>query len=195
MKLSKLALVAVSGLFVAAACGGPAAAPTGSPAPTVGPVGTSSAVATSSAAPSATAGASQPGATETAGQTAGVCALLDLADVSAATGKQYTDASDDGFGQCLWNTTASGNTGDLIVGAVQAQQLAFIKSAFGAGGTDTTVSGHPAFWNPTEGLGSLWVDIGGGRLLVLSFPRSGELDASYKLLAQSLAETAVGNLP
>jgi hypothetical protein len=105
-----------------------------------------------------------------------------------------TSIKDDGFGQCMWNTTEVGNTGDLIYGALQAQQLSFIKSSFGTGGVDTTVSGHPAFWNPTEGLDSLWVDVGNGHLLVLSFPRSGELDPSYKAIAEALAATAIGNL-
>lgn len=195
MKLSRLALLAATGLLIVAACGGPAAAPTASPAPTLGPVGTSPAAPTATVAATASAGQSSPATTAPVGGAVDPCTLLTLTDVNAATGKQYVSAQNDGYGQCLWNTTTSGvNTGDLIYGAIQAQQLSFIKSSFGAGGKDAIVSGHAAFWNPTEGLDSIWVDIGDGRLLVLSFPRSGELDPSYEAIALSLAETALGNL-
>jgi hypothetical protein len=40
----------------------------------------------------------------------------------------------------------------------------------------------------------MWVDAGGGRLFVLSFPRSDDLDPSYLPIAQTLATTAVGRL-
>jgi hypothetical protein len=59
---------------------------------------------------------------------------------------------------------------------------------------DTTVAGHAAFWNPAQGLNSLWVDIGNGQLFVLSFPRSGDLDPSYKAIAESLATIAVSRM-
>jgi len=200
VNLLRLTFAAIVALAVLTACGGPAAAPTATPLKTPAPAGTSPAAATPTTAPTAT-GTSPAGATPTTPSASGSisgqvdpCTLLTLADVSAATGKTYTSIKDDGFGQCMWNTTEVGNTGDLIYGALQAQQLSFIKSSFGTGGVDTTVSGLPAFWNPTEGLDSLWVDVGNGHLLVLSFPRSGELDPSYKAIAESLAATAIGNL-
>jgi hypothetical protein len=199
VNLFRLTLAAIVALAVLTACGGPAAAPTTTPLKTPAPAATSPAAATPTT-PTAT-GTSPAGATPTTPTATGSisgqvdpCTLLTLADVSAATGKTYTSIKDDGFGQCMWNTTEVGNTGDLIYGALQAQQLSFIKSSFGTGGVDTTVSGHLAFWNPTEGLDSLWVDVGNGHLLVLSFPRSGELDPSYKAIAEALAATAIGNL-
>ena len=56
-----------------------------------------------------------------------------------------------------------------VVVAIQYLSLGYVKSSFGQGGSDASVSGHGAFWNPTSGLQSLWVDIGGGAMLVLSF--------------------------
>ncbi|MDQ3642854.1 MAG: DUF3558 domain-containing protein [Actinomycetota bacterium] len=101
----------------------------------------------------------------------------------------------DQFGQCYWNTDASPvNLGSLIVGTFQVQALSFIKSAFGAGGIDLTVDGRPAFWNPGGGIGSIWVDLGDGRLFTLSFPRSGDLDPSYQAIAVQLAEIALDNM-
>ncbi len=40
----------------------------------------------------------------------------------------------------------------------------------------------------------MWVDIGSGRLLVLTFPRSGDLPTAMNQVVQDLAETAVGNI-
>jgi hypothetical protein len=82
----------------------------------------------------------------------------------------------------------------MIIVAVQTEPLSYVKSSFGTGGVDATVNGHAAFWNPTLGLGSMWVDIGGGNLLVISFPRSSDLTAADQAIAQALAEVAVGNL-
>ena len=77
---------------------------------------------------------------------------------------------------------------------MQAEPISYVKGSFGAGGSDATVSGHEAFWNPTSGLQSMWVDIGNGNVLVLSFPRSTDLTAADQTAAQSLAEIAVGRM-
>ena len=72
--------------------------------------------------------------------------------------------------------------------------MSTITSMFATGGVAATVNGHAAFWNPLWGLQSMWVDIGGGNLLVLSFPRSSDLTAADQPIAQALAEAAVGRM-
>jgi len=126
-----------------------------------------------------------------------VCSLLTPAELNAATGTDdYAAGTLDSVGQCLWNTEGTvNNQGSLIVGYINPDvTLDFIKSTFGTGGVDATVNGHAAFYNPTQGLGSMWVDVGGGRVFVLSFPRSSDLNPSYTQIAQQLAEIAVGRI-
>ena len=185
----RVAAVGVFTLSLLIACGGTPAAPaTNSTTKTSAPVATV-------AAPSSVAATIAPGATippgatpASSGAAVGVCALLTPAEINAATGLTYLDGTLDLAGQCEWNTNASGaNSGDLIIAAIQTQDLAFTKSTFGTGGTDVTVAGHAGFYNPAQGLNSLWVDIGGGQLLILSFPRSGDLDPSYQAIAITLA--------
>jgi hypothetical protein len=53
-----------------------------------------------------------------------------------------------------------------------------------------TVSGHAGYWNPAQGLQSIWVDVG-GRLLVLSFDPVGP---ETQAIAQKLAEIAIGKM-
>jgi hypothetical protein len=190
---------AIAALFIAS-CGGTAATPTAAPRATTTPgAATSTAgtvVPTATAAP-VQAGTTVPTAPTTEGSSGAgdVCSLLTPADLATATGKTYLAGILDAAGQCNWNTDASGaNSGDLIIVAVQAEPLDFVKSSFGSGGVDATVAGHPAFWNPTLGLQSMWVDVGGGNLLVLSFPRSTDLTAADQQAAQALAEVAVGNM-
>ena len=110
-------------------------------------------------------------------------------------GETYVAGTLNSVDQCLWNIEgASSNTGSLIIGYFQAVDLNFIKSAFGEGGVDLTVAGHAAFYNPTEGLGSLWVDVGGGQAFILSFPRSGDLEPSAQAIMVQLAELALGRM-
>lgn len=182
-------LAAIS--MVLAACGA-SATPTTPPRATTNPAtGTTAPASAPAVAPSA-AVTSNPGSTAGAGD---LCSLLSPSDLKTATGKTYLAGTLDAAGQCNWNTDASGaNSGDLVILAVQAAPLSYIKSSFGSGGSDATVAGHAAFWNPTLGLQSMWVDIGGGNVLVLSFPSSTELTAADQTAAQSLAEIAVGNM-
>lgn len=183
MRLLKIFGVAASAVLLVGACsnGGPAATTVTTRTPV--PVG-----ATTSPTQAAVA-------TVPVGGTVDTCSLLTAAEVSAATGKTYTAGTLDPSAECLWNIPGeTANTGSLIIGYVQTVDLGYVKQAFGAGGSDATVGGHAAFWNPTQGLQSMWVDIGGGRVFVLSFPRSADLDSSYLPIAQALATTAVGRI-
>lgn len=191
MRIFKLAgMGAIAALFIAS-CGGTAATPTSAPKATAAP-----AAATATAAPVQAATTMPTAPTSVASSGSGdLCALLTPADLATATGKTYLPGTVDAAGQCNWNTDASGaNSGDLIILAVQAEPLSFVMSSFASGGVNATVAGHPAFWNPTLGLQSMWVDVGGGNLLVLSFPRSTELTAADQTAAQALATIAVGNM-
>ena len=125
-----------------------------------------------------------------------MCSLLTPDEINAATGKDnYAAGVEDSVGGCLWNLDGlSANQGDLIVANIQTLDLSFVKSSFGSGGSDATVNGLAAFWNPSAFLSSMWVDIGGGRLFVLSFPSSSDLAPSYTQIAQQLAEIAVGRI-
>lgn len=187
MHLPRLLVSALVAFAVVAACGGPTPATTNPPTITQPPAG---ATPTPGSNPT-------PAAVTTPAPVgnADVCSLLSPADLTAALGETYVAGTLDPVGQCLWNVEgALGNTGSLVVGAIQPQQLSFIKSAFFQGGVDVTVAGHAAFYNPTVGLGSLWVDLGNGNLFVLSFPQSDDLDPSYQAIAIQLAETALGNM-
>jgi hypothetical protein len=201
VRFFKLAAIgAVTVLFVAA-CGGAATSPTAAtktPAPAAVTVAPATAPAVAGTQPPAAATPPGPAGT-TGGAGAGLCSLLTPADLQTATGKTYLPGTLDIGGQCNWNTDDSGantgaSSGNLIILAEQAEPLDFVKSSFGSGGSDATVNGHAAFWNPTEGLQSMWVDIGGGNVLVLSFPRSSDLTAADQTIAQKLAEIAVGNM-
>ncbi|HEY0444328.1 MAG TPA: DUF3558 family protein, partial [Candidatus Limnocylindrales bacterium] len=148
--------------------------------------------ATTAGATTASAAASAAGALAASLAAVDTCALLPTKDINAATGLTFGAGAPDSAGQCTWRVGgASANNGDgQLVAAVQDQQLSFIKSTF-SGGTDMTVSGHAAYWNPAQGLQSLWVDIGGGRLLVLSFDPVGP---TTQAIAQKLAELAIAKL-
>jgi len=201
VRLSTLAGAGVIAIVLVAGCGGSATTPTSPAKATTGPVSATAAPASApgavaSPAPVATpAGGATPAASTTGGGTADLCSLLTPADLKTATGKTYLAGTLDAYGQCNWNTDATGvNSGDLVIAALQAEPLSFIKSSFGTGGTDATVGGHAAFWNPTLGLQSMWIDVGGGNLLVLSFPRSSDLTAADGTAAQALAEIAVSHM-
>src|SRR3954447_19070052 len=180
--------VAACSLFLLVACGGGNPA-TSAPSRTAAPGGTNAPVSANTAPVLSAATPATDGTTPAAGGTVDTCSLLTAAELSAATGKTYDAGKPDSVGQCLWNTGGkTANTGDLVILYVQPSDLSLIKSTFGAGGSDASVSGHAAFWNPSQGLGSMWVDLGGGKTLVLSFPRSEDLDASYLPIAQTIAE-------
>jgi hypothetical protein len=187
----KLAAVAALTIAALAACGGSTATPAaaGATTPAAAATAATSAAATTGAASSAaaTSAASQ-------GSTAALCSLLTAAELSAATGKKYEAGVPDGIGGCTWNVGKSqANSGDLITAGIQEAELAMIKGAF-PGGADATVAGHAAYWNGKEGLTTMWVDLGGGRLFTLGFPRSGDLGAADQAIAQALAELAVGKM-
>lgn len=188
-------------LLLVAACGGtststtsPAKATTGPIAATAPPASVPGAV-TTPASVATPAGAATPAASTTGGGSSDLCSLLSPADLKTATGKTYLAGTLDAYGQCNWNTDATGvNSGDLVLLAVQAVPMSYVTSSYASGGSAATVDGHAAFWNPTLGLQSMWVDIGNGNVLVLSFPRSSELTAADSTAAQALAEIAVSHM-
>ena len=143
--------------------------------------------------PPASAAAPTPQASGT-----NVCALLTTQDLVNVTRKAYQSGVHLSGDRCQWdgipNTTIVGGPGDLLIGELMTTDLATIKSTNGAGGKDVAVSGDAAFLNPTEGVASIWVDVGDGRVLVLTFPQSGELDSSYETALIELAEKAVAKL-
>ncbi len=185
--MNSLRLVAVVALaiFALGACGGSGTATTAAGSATAAPGG-----GTTTAAPSEAAATTAP---STSGSV-DVCGLLTAADLKTVTGKDYGDGVADPAGSgCGWNVGTSGvNQGDLVYAVVQDVGIDFVKTNF-TGGSDVTVSGHAGYWHPGQGLGSMWVDIG-GRVFVLSFPRSADLTAEDQAIAQKLAEIAVGKM-
>jgi hypothetical protein len=188
-----LKLAAAAALTIAAltACGGSTATPAGAGATTP------ASSATAAASVAATTGAASSAAATTAasqGPTLAMCSLLTAAEISAATGKTYEAGVSDGSEGCLWNVGKTKvNNGDLIGATTQHADLAAIKNAF-PGGADTTVAGKAGYWNGKQGLNSMWVDLGGGLLFTLTFPRSGDLGPADQAIAQALAELAVGKM-
>lgn len=175
-------------IIAIAACGSPAPAGTTAPGVTPAPIGATASPASVPTQATVTTPAPVGGAID-------VCSLLTGAEISAATGKSYGEGTLDPVGQCLWNTEGStGNTGSLVVGYINPAEFSFLKGMFMTGGTELTVGGHAAFYNPTEGLTSLWVDLGGARTFVLSFPQSNDLDPSYHAIAVQLAEIALSRM-
>jgi hypothetical protein len=184
-----IALVSVAIVAVAACSASGAATDAGAVATAAGPTAAPGGGTTATDAPT-DAAVTTPAP---AGDSIDVCGLLTAADLKTATGKDYGEGVADPAGGCAWNVGTSGvNQGDLVYAITQPQSLDFIKSAF-IGGSDVTVSGHAGYWHPGIGLGSMWVDIG-GRVFVLSFPRSAELTAEDQAAAQKLAEIAVGRM-
>ena len=195
MRFPKQAAVAAVAIAVFAACGGSSAPTTGAVGPT--PAGQATNAPTAAAAP--TAGAATPaapagGATlSPADWATKLCGLLTPADLKTATGDDYGAGVPDAYGLCTFEVGGgSTNTGKgQVVAAVQYLTLSYVKSSFGGGGSDASVSGHAAFWNPTSGLQSMWVDVGGGALLVLSFdPVTNDSQAA----AQAIATVIVGKM-
>jgi Protein of unknown function (DUF3558) len=186
----KLTALAALAIVVLAACSGSAATATGAPASNGAATNAASEAPASTTAPTVgpSVAAATPGASAAAVDT---CKLLSAADLKTATGKEYGDGVADDYGQCTWRVGgATVNNGDgQVVAAIQDASLDTIKSTF-EGGVDVTVSGHAAYWNPTAGLQSIWVDIG-GRGLVISFD---PVDADTQSVAVKVAEIAVAKL-
>ncbi len=190
MKSAKLAALAALAIFAVAACGGSSATPAGANATT--PPASSAAGASAAGATASPSGAAATSAASVAAP-ADLCTLLSAADISAATGKKYEAGFLDSVGTCNWNVGKNpGNSGNLIIASVMDQQLSLIKSTF-PGGSDATVGGHAAYWNGSQGLGSMWVDIG-GKVFILSFPRSSTLGPDDQAIAQKLAELAISKM-
>jgi hypothetical protein len=175
--------VATFAALALAACGGPAAAPTAR---------SSNAAATATpAAGTLTPASIAPPAGDPAAVAAQLCAAASANDVSSImhqpAGDEYGAGVPDPYGQCTWRVGgASANNGDgQLIAAFLASPLSFIKSSFGTGGVDVDVDGHAGFWNPGQGLQTLWTDVGDGRLLVLSFdPVTDTTKTSAQVLAR-----------
>jgi hypothetical protein len=197
MKSLKLVAVLALTILAVAACSGssaptiavtatatPAGAATSAPATAA--AATPAPAATATAAPAATPAASAPAA-----GAIDVCSLISPADLKTATGKDYGAGVLDSVGQCVWRVGgAKANNGEgQLVAFIQDQPLDAFKSAF-PGGVDLTANGHAAYWNPGQGLQSIWVDLG-GRTLVLSFD---PVDADTQAIALKLAEIAVAKI-
>jgi hypothetical protein len=169
-------------MLLLAACGG-GAAPTSA--------------GTSNATPGGGATSSAPAAAATAkgdtpARTVDACALISAADLKSATGRDFGSGILE-YGQCIWvSTDTRAQDYPMVVLFTGGPPLAMVKASF-PGGADATVRGKAAYWNPTEGLQSIWVDVG-GRTLVLSFPKSSGLGPNDKAIAQKLAEIAVSKM-
>ena len=204
MRSSKLVALAALAIVAVMACGGsgagatavvkPTAAPAGgaaTPAPTAAPTAAPAGAATTPA-PTAVPTAVPATAAAPAGA-ADPCALLTPADLKTVTGQDYGAGTYDGYSACVWDFPgANANTGNAIAASVPDQSLATIKGAF-PGGVDVTISGHAAYWNPVQGLQTIWVDLG-ARTLAVTFLSSRTLGPDDQVAAQKLAEIAVGKM-
>lgn len=193
MRSPKMAVAVAVVILIAAACGGSSAGSSGAGASApVPPQATTTTVAPTVAPTTAPSDATT--ATMSASQPAGaldLCGLLSAADLKTVTGADYGDGVLDDYGMCTWRVGgASVNNGDgQVVVAVQDVPLATFTGTF-PGGVDMTVSGQAGYWNPDQGLQSIWVDIG-GRTLVISFDPVGP---DTQAIAQKLAEIAIGKI-
>ena len=189
MRSPKMVVAVAVVILTAAACGGSSAGSSGAgastPVPSVAPTTAMAPTTAPNDATTATTSASQP-----AGSIA-LCGLLSAADLKTATGADYGNGKLDDYGMCTWRVgDAAVNNGDgQVVVAVQDVPLDMFKRTF-PGGVDLTVGGHAGYWNPDQGLQSVWVDIG-GRTLVISFDPVGP---DGQVIAQKVADIAVGNL-
>ena len=173
MQASKLMAAAVVSLFVVGACGGSGGTPTSAP------------VATTAGGGATTA---------PAGGTADPCTLLTQGDIKTATGVDYGASVADGYGHCRWfagTATVDEGKGMVTVSfASTGTTLGSIKSGPFAGGVDTTVSGHPAYWYSGDVQPGIWVDLGTSVLVVGINP----VPVGGQAMAQHLAELAVAKL-
>jgi hypothetical protein len=203
VKSSKLVILAAFAALAAAACGGSSSTPTaaGTTSAPAAATPTPAATAASTAAPAGgastpaptTAPTAAPATAAPAGGKVDPCTLLTPADLKTVTGKDYGTGIYDGYSACTWDFPgAKANTGNAIAASVPDQTLGTIKSAF-TGGVDLTVSGHAAYWNPDQGLQTIWVDLG-ARTLAVTFLSSRTLGPEDQVIAQKLAEIAVGRV-
>jgi hypothetical protein len=189
----KMVVAVAVAILSVAACGGSGAASNGAASASV-----PSGAVTTTVAPTATTGAPTTASSDAASTTASpaggavdLCGLLSAADLKTATGGDYGEGKLDDYGQCTWLVGDAGvNTGDgQVVAAIQEVPLDTFKNTF-SGGVDVTVNGHAGYWNPTQGIQSIWVDVG-GRTLVMSFD---PVSADGQAIAQKLAEIAIANM-
>jgi hypothetical protein len=168
VQASKVMAAAVVSLFVVAACGGSGGTPTTAPAATT------------------TGGGAT---TAPAGGTADPCTLLTQGDIKTAIGVDYGVSVADSYGHCRWfagtSTVDEGKGMVTVFFASTGTTLESIKSGAFAGGVDTTVSGHPAYWSPLDAQPSIWVDLGTSVLVVSIDPvPSGGGQAVFEHLAE-----------
>jgi len=187
----KLVAMVLIATFSVVACGAATSATTG-PGATAAPAATRAAAAT--AAPVATAAPAATAVAASAAATVDSCALISPSDLKTVTGDTYGAGVSDFDNECVWRVGgATSNTGKgQVIAYVQDQALSFIKTAAAPnpGGVDLTVAGHTAYWNPSQGLQTLWIDLG-GRTLGLSFD---PVDADTQGMAVKLAEIAVARM-
>ena len=188
MHMPKFVAAAAVAIFTMAACGGSSTTPSGVNAPSASPIGGS----TASQAPTTTASAAAGSTPAPSAAAVATCDLFTVADLKTVTGADYGPGVPDSVGQCIWRVGgAPANNGDgQIAAGISESTIDTVKSTF-AGGVDVTVAGHAAYWNPAQGLQSIWIDIGGGRLLVLSLD---PVDADSQAVAQKLAVIAVAKM-
>ena len=180
----RLVAIATLALVALAACGGSSSS-SGAANPTPVPSGgASSTQAPPTAAPSGVTGSSAP----STGAVVALCTLFTTDDLKTITTADYGAGVLDSVGQCTWRVGGvTANNGDgQIVAALQDATLDAIKATF-PGGVDLTVGGHTAYWNPGEGLQSIWTDVG-GRTLVLSLD---PVTDDSQTVAQKLATVAL----
>jgi len=194
MRISKVALATVLTIVVVAGCGGGGAAPTGAAGPTSGSAQASGPAATAAGGTGSPApvGAGTPApVADPVAVAKEMCTLLTPADIKTATGADYGAGVPDEFGNCIWRVgSATVNDGKgQVAASISPATLENIKGMF-AGGTDLTVGGHPAYWNPGDGLGAIWVDVDGRVLAIALSP----IPDDGGTLAAKLAEVAVGRM-
>ena len=170
MRPSKLtAAVVLDTLVSVAACGGSGGSPTNGPASTQ-----------AAGQPTAAGG----GPTAATGGDRDQCALLSLADIKTAVGIDYPAGVVDTTGLCNWTATG-GTYSSVSVGIDSKTTYAATKAGF-PGGTETTVSGHPAYGLSGSILETIWVDLGGGSVLtVIVAPAPENAPAVVKQLAEA----------
>ena len=193
MRFPKLVALAALTVLAVAASGASATAAPGSQAPAASSSAASSDAATpagasaTSAAASATSAASAP-----AGAATDPCSLLSADDLDTVTGAKYgAGVFDATYNWCDYNQAAKDGSGEVIV-AISDNPFATVKGVL-TQGTDLTISGHAAFWDPESGVMSLLVDLG-GKTLEISFPKASKEGPVDQAMAQKLGEMALAKM-
>jgi hypothetical protein len=175
LRSSKLAAAAaLAVLFVVGACGG--GTPTNAPA-------------TTTAGGQPTAAGGQPtapggGPTTAPGGGTDSCSLLTLADIKSATGKDFPAGTLDAGGTCNFELVTD-TFNSVTVSVLANTSFPDTRAAF-PGGTDTTVSGHTAYWGPKDNLlEAIWVEVGADVLVVTIAPSPADAQAITKKLAEA----------